>query len=147
MDSQAIKLTRGTVLKVYEWCKTRYGRSKYNGRYPDIVFRKRDYLTGEDWGYYDEQDNLIFVSKDKHHNIEDLVDTVIHEYTHYKQNIKVDFRVLSKYFEFDDQHPLEIEARTVAQRDSPICLKEVFGIDPKKDEEISPCMEENHNIY
>jgi hypothetical protein len=147
MDSQAIKLTRGTVLKVYEWCKKRYRRSKYNGRYPDIVYRKSDYITGEDWGYYDEQENLIFISKDKHSSLADLVDTVIHEYTHYKQNIKVDFRILSKYFESDDQHPLEIEARSTADRDTPICLKEVFGIEPKIEEIVESHIEEKHNIY
>ncbi len=129
-----VKLSKSTVTKVYEWCRKKYGRSKYNGRYPNIKYRKSDYLCEDAWGYYDEIDNVIFVNKDKHTNIEDLVNTIIHEYTHYKQNIKVDFRVLAKYFDpGTDAHPLEIEAELVADRDTPQCLKELFGVIPDED--------------
>ena len=112
---------RGHVDKIYEWCKKKYGRSKYNGRYPDIVFRKGDYYDGEEWGYYDEVDKCIYINRDKHETLQDLIDTIIHEYTHYLQNM-YHYQIIAKYLEHD-QHPMEIEANAIADRDGIECLK------------------------
>ena len=116
----SLKLHRGHATKILEWCKKKYGRSKYNGRYPDIAFKKSDYYTGEDWGYYDEEEQLIFVSKDKHENLEDLVHTIIHEYTHYLQSMH-HYQILALYLEHHE-HPLEIQAEETANRDTPECM-------------------------
>jgi hypothetical protein len=116
----ASKPHRGHVDKIYAWCKSKYGRSRYNGRYPDIAFKKSDYYTGEDWGYYDEDEQLIYINKDKHENLEDLVHTIVHEYTHYKQSM-YHYRILSIYLD-PHENPLELEADMVAERDTPECL-------------------------
>jgi Zn-dependent peptidase ImmA (M78 family) len=129
MSTNIPKVNRSSALKVYEWCKKKYGRSKFNGRYPDIYFRKPDYTTEDVWGLYDCEDNYIYINSDMVKNIEELTSTVIHEYTHYKQNMRVDWRVLSKYFDpTSNDHPLEKEAEDVSQRDTHSCIKEVFGI-------------------
>lgn len=112
---------RGHVDKIYEWCKKKYGRSKHNGRYPEVVFRKGDYYDGEEWGYYDEVDKCIYINRDKHESIKDLVDTLIHEYTHYLQNMH-HYQVLALYLDHEN-HPLEIEAEMISDRDSEECLK------------------------
>jgi hypothetical protein len=112
---------KGHVKRVYEWCKKKYGRSKYNGRYPDIVFKKADYYTGDDWGYYDELEQIIFISKDKHKTLDELVHTIIHEYTHYKQNM-YHYRILDIYMNCYD-NPMEKEADEVADRDLKECLE------------------------
>lgn len=129
MKKLEARVNRSSALKVLEWCKKKYGRSKYNGRYPDLQFRKGDYITEDVWGLYDEQENYIFINSSEVKTIEDLASTVIHEYVHYKQNIKVDWRVLSKYFDSESlDHPLEREAHEVSERDFPTCLKEIFDI-------------------
>jgi len=117
------KLTRFHCLKIMEWCKKEYGRSRYNGRYPDLEFKKGDYYVGEDWGYFDNIDNLIFINSDKHSTIEELANTVIHEYTHYKQSMH-HYAILGEYLEPHD-NPLEKQAEFIAQRDYKKCLKEL----------------------
>lgn len=129
-DSSVLKLHRGHVDKIYLWCKKKYGRSKYNGRYPDIVFRKPDYYTGEDWGYYDEDEQLIYINKDKHETIEDLIHTIIHEYTHYMQSMH-HYQILAIYLD-SHEHPLEIEADKVADRDLSECLAYLQSLYPQK---------------
>ena len=129
-ESSALKLHRGHVDKIYSWCKKKYGRSRYNGRYPDIVFRKPDYYTGEDWGYYDEDEQLIYINKDKHETIEDLIHTIIHEYTHYKQSMH-HYQILAKYLD-SHEHPLEIEADKIADKDTEECLAYLQSLYPKK---------------
>lgn len=111
---------RGHVDKIYEWCKNKYGRSKYNGRYPEVVFRKGDYYDGQEWGYYDESDKCIYINRSKHETLSDLVDTLIHEYTHYLQNM-YHYQIIAKYLE-NHEHPMEIEAESIAKRDGQDCL-------------------------
>ena len=129
MNEKEIKATRAAAVKIYDWCKKKYGRSKYNGRYPDLFYRKGDRLIESIYGIYDCEDNYIYINKDNVDTIEELASTIIHEYTHYKQNIRVDYTVLSKYFDpFTENHPLEKEAEDVSKRDYKQCLYEVFGI-------------------
>lgn len=126
--SSSSKLHRGHVEEIYKWCKKKYGRSRYNGRYPDIVYKKGDYDTGDIWGYYDEIEKLIFVNSAKHDIVSDLVHTIIHEYTHYKQSMH-DYSVIAKYLD-PLEHPLEKEADQVAERDTEECishLKQIYG--------------------
>jgi hypothetical protein len=129
MTSIEVKPTRRAAEKIYEWCKKKYGRSKYNGKYPTLYFRKADQFTGDAWAIYDCDDNYIHINKERIENVENLASTIIHEYTHYMQNIRVDYMVLAKYFDpSTENHPLEKEAEEVANRDYKECLREVFGI-------------------
>lgn len=115
---------------VYEWCRKTYGRSKYNGRYPDLTYKKGDETNCDHMGEYDFYDNCIFVNSDQIKSLYDLVSTVIHEFTHYKQNMKVDWVILCKYFDqYSSDHPLEKEAIEIELRDTPKCMKELFNIE------------------
>lgn len=134
---------RGHVDKIYDWCKKKYGRSKYNGRYPDVVFRKGDYYDGEEWGYYDEIDQCIYINRDKHETLQDLIDTIIHEYTHYLQNM-YHYQIIAKYLE-SDQHPMEIEAESISQRDGPECLKYLESLYKNREDIMS--LSDIENIY
>jgi len=124
---ESIKLTKRHVNKIFDWCLSTYGKSKYNRTFPDIQFKKPDYSNKDCAGFYDEVEHFIFVNKNDHSTLPDLVNTVIHEYTHYKQNMK-HYQVLALYLD-RDKHPMEIEANEVADRDTKKCLKEVFNID------------------
>lgn len=136
MKDKQVKVNRSSATKVLEWCKKKYGRSKYNGRYPDLQFKKGDHVTEDVWGMYDEQDNYIFVNSNEVKTLEDMTSTIIHEYVHYTQNIKVDWKVLSKYFDPESiDHPLERQAHEVSERDFPTCMQEVFGVSVSAREE------------
>lgn len=129
MSDNKVRATRSKALKIYEWCKKKYGRSKYNGRYPTLHYKKGGEFLEDCWGIYDPEDNYILINKNYVTTIEDLASTIIHEYTHYKQNIKVDYAILMKYFDASTtDHPLEKEAESVAERDTKQCLEELFEI-------------------
>lgn len=125
-----VKINRNTALKIYEWCRKQYGRSKYNGKYPHFSFKKGDHTNDDLMGEYDFIDNEIFINSNQIETLEDLVSTIIHEYTHYKQNMRVDWIVLNKYFDpYTLDHPLEKEAEEISKRDLLVCMKDIFNIE------------------
>ena len=74
------------------------------------------------YGQYNVTDNHIQI----HHNIcgdvKTLLQTLIHEYTHYTQDLKK-YEVLYKQFGYD-KHPQEVEARKNEKHYSP-CWKQI----------------------
>jgi Zn-dependent peptidase ImmA (M78 family) len=88
------KITRFHAVKILEWCKTRYGRGVKP--YPILEFRKPNYLNSEyAQGEYDYEEDIIYVNSQMHDNLEELADTVIHEYIHYRYHAK------STYYQLD----------------------------------------------
>lgn len=124
--TENIKPTKKHVNQIFNWCINTYGKSKFNKDIPIIEFKKSDYYTEGCMAFYDEIEGTIFISKDKNDNLQELANSIIHEYTHYKQNMK-HYQVLSLYLT-DQKNPMEIEANKIAKRDVKKCLKEVFGI-------------------
>ena len=125
--SSKIKPTRKHVNQILDWCQQTYGKSKFNKDFPVIEYRKPDYYTEEIMAFYDEIESTIFINKDKNDNLEELINSVIHEYVHYKQNMK-HYQILALYLP-DNKNPMEIEANKIAKKDTKKCLKEVFGIE------------------
>lgn len=122
--TENIKPTRKHVNRIFEWCIQNYGKSKFNKELPQIQYRKEDYYTEGCMAYYDELDAIIYVNKEKNQDLKELVNSIIHEYIHYKQNMK-HYQILSLYHT-DRDNPLEIEARKIANRDTKKCIKELF---------------------
>lgn len=118
--SRRAKPTRRDAEKIYLWCVDRYGRSKRNGPYPDLLFRKPDYYLGDYDGHYDPYDNTIFVNKSKCTCLYSLIDTLIHEYVHYLQPVKSSFKNPDLYRE------LELEAERISTRDRFQCYTELY---------------------
>jgi hypothetical protein len=112
--------------KILDWCLNNYGLSKYNKIFPEIEYKKHDYYTEGCVAYYDEIDGIIFISRSDNDSLYELANSIIHEYTHYKQNMNK-YQILSKTLS-DAENPMEIEAYEIAERDSKKCLKEVFNI-------------------
>jgi len=116
-------VTISVAYQVLYWCISEYGRSKLNGRYPHIEFLKDledgDYVT---YAYFDDVESTIYLYKNKILTLEDLVRTVIHEYTHYCKHSMAEYRILSKYLSYH-RNPLEIDARRIEKRDFKKCLK------------------------
>ena len=115
-------LSKNTAYLILYWCMSTYGRSKLNGAYPDIEYKKADYLTGDVIGHYDDIEGTIFVNKILNDSLEELVNTIIHEYTHYVKHSMHEYFILAKYLS-DERNPLEIDARRIARKDSKKCLK------------------------
>lgn len=117
--------------KVYWWCVEEYGRSKINGSYPELEFKHPDYLTEGLCGEYDYIENTIFVNRKENKTLIELIDTMIHEWTHYHQPIRSHLQKMAKegklHRAFEEKDPLEIEARKVARRDRSKCFKELFS--------------------
>ena len=68
----------------------------------------------------------IETSTETNDNIQELANSIIHEYVHYKQNMK-HYQILAMYLP-DHKNPMEIEASKVAQKDTKKCLKDLFQI-------------------
>lgn len=124
--SEQIKPTRKHVNQIFQWCVDTYGKSKFNKQIPTVEFKKSDYYTEDCMAFYDEIESTIFINKDQNDSLDELVNSMIHEYTHYKQNMK-HYQILSLYLT-DSKNPMEIEADKIAKRDTKKCLKEVFDI-------------------
>jgi hypothetical protein len=133
---EKIPLNRSVAIKILEWCKLTYGQSKYKRAFPSLRYRNRPpyALSGAEkneelyvYGIYHCDENYIYVDRTKHENLEDLVNTIIHEYTHYTQNMRYYYKIYNKYEKDIDKHPYEIKAWSVAERDTKKCIEQVFG--------------------
>ena len=119
--------TRRSVNRIVDWCVKNYGRSKYNREFPEIQFRSSK-SSNEDpnvMAYYDDDEAVIFINKGEHTTLYQLANSIIHEYTHYKQNMR-HYNILSMYLPYK-KNPMEVEANRIARRDSRKCLREAFG--------------------
>jgi Zn-dependent peptidase ImmA (M78 family) len=121
-----VKLTRSHINKILDWFINTYGKSKFNKEIPVIEFKNPDYSNEDCMAFYDEIEGVIFINKEQNTTLYDLANSIIHEYTHYKQNMK-HYQILSLYLT-DHKNPMEIEAEKVAKKDTKKCIKEVFNI-------------------
>jgi len=121
------KLTRGHALKILEWCKNRYGMSKYKKSYPLLEFRKMRYADEEgQFGYYDDIVNLIFINREFHKHVNDLAKTIIEEYVHFTQSDR-EYQRAARMYSYS-KNPLEIKAKYRANMDYKKCVKELKKI-------------------
>ncbi len=117
------KITRFHAVKILEWCKKRYGRGVKP--YPILEFRKPNYLNGEyAQGEYDYEEDMIYVNSQMHDALDELADTIIHEYVHYRYHAKSTYYQLDRDYNHDD-HPMEKQAESIANRDKKKCVQEL----------------------
>lgn len=92
--------------EAFDWCIQKWGTSSHN---PEVLWFNTSWRTSPSSGLYDLDENEITVFVKNHLNVRDLVDTVIHEFTHYMQPM---YKYIDTLKETGyDNHPLEIEAR------------------------------------
>lgn len=116
-------ITRFHAIKIFEWCKKRYGRGIRP--YPIVQYKKADYLNGEfALGEYDFDDDVIYVNSENHKNLYELANTIIHEYVHYRYHAKSTYYSLDRDFSHED-HPLEKQSIAIAKRDEKKCVQEL----------------------
>ena len=104
------KIVRLTV----KWCKEFFGVN--NRRKNDLAIfvgkqpARQVKVYGKFYGCYDCEKNVLNIYPEHNPTIKSLIQTVIHEYTHYTQPIR------SKYYKLDEQYgyqnnPFEVVAR------------------------------------
>ena len=115
-------ITKHDFLKIMQWCKTHLNCK--NGKpTPALRFEGKQKYDG--WhGLYDWDENLIIIRLDGHETIEDLCDTIIHEWCHYLQPVR-QFQIRDKGMGYK-RNPYEREAERRAKVWKGICYNEVF---------------------
>ena len=104
--------------KVYPKIKEHYGKGSLD--YPKLELHRDIYarLSGDEEAEgehsstskaeYDDETNAIYIYYPNMVNEEDVIRSIIHEYTHYRQDHKLfkQYRAMYSY----DENPIEIEA-------------------------------------
>ena len=105
----------------YKWCCEKYGHSKYHKDFPTISIDRRG---KRNYGWFCTERNHIHIYENMHERTIDLVDTIIHEWTHYMQPTTW----LARYEKTHNysENPYELEAQEVAMRDSSECFKSCY---------------------
>ena len=108
-------ICRKTATLTLAWCIERYGPSIHNDLSTlDLKLRS----SWENYGEYDPDDNCIYLNPKKHRSLLEWVNTIIHEYTHLKQNINGMYtKYYDRYGRTYDNHPHEVAANKIAYRD------------------------------
>jgi hypothetical protein len=105
-------IKRKHILWMFNWCEQKFGKSKFNNDFKVKISR----TCWEDYGEYDCDGKVIQVNLLPHKSFIELCDTIIHEYTHYLQNIYMYEVYLKKYSRNYDNHPYEISADNKAKK-------------------------------
>jgi hypothetical protein len=113
---------------IYDWCKTKYGKSKYRRAYPKLRFRstaRKNKYIGLLKGEYYYKSNEIFVYAELHYYEEDplldVINTIIHEYKHFLQNMNNYDMYFNKYYYSYESHPYEITCNRFAEKEQYEC--------------------------
>lgn len=126
MDS---RINRKNGILVYNWCKNYFGRNPKIGSYPKFIFHRTvlDKEYSKCLGEYDPWGNTIRVYAkpfaDKNRRFITFINTIIHEFVHYHQDIKNTYQKIEESYK---NNPLEIEANTIAKLLQYECYEEVF---------------------
>ena len=119
----------GFINAVIEWCKENMEYPKHHKYYPTVEVKY--YKNKKANGDYSSRSRIIRIFVNNHKSIEDLVDTCIHEYTHYLQMPKEAHQI--EYNKFNNtkgyyDNPYEIDARTKAKQYTPKCLNDLYKL-------------------
>ena len=113
-----IEVTQIIINQVYSKIKEYYGKGSLD--YPKIELHTDIYarLSGDEEArgehsstskaQYDDETNVIYIYYPNMMNEEDVIRSIIHEYTHYRQDHKL-FKQYRQMYSYDE-NPIEIEA-------------------------------------
>jgi hypothetical protein len=112
LHSRTKKMTtpelRKLVCETIKWCETNIGR-KYKSR----TLKYRVLTLGEKYtpayGMYCPDKNTLYVFRNHAPTVKMVIKSVLHEYTHFMQNLRWYGHTLSKVGY--DKHPQELQAR------------------------------------
>lgn len=118
-------IERKHIVKMLEYCQQKWGKSDYYRTFPKLrVHKKAPKYKMNMYGCFNYETNTIFIYLSNHNSMIEMCDTVIHEYTHYLQNIDGMYnKYITKYYRTYDNHPYEITARNRGMRYKKECRK------------------------
>lgn len=123
-----VDLKKKCAILTIKWCKVNMGVNKRRKQQLKISvrirFKHKDDLKY--YGVYYPDENRIIVYSKNCLTLEKVVETIIHEYTHYLQSSK-------KYFDFSkthtyDDHPYEKEANKNQTKHTKVCFNEIKAL-------------------
>ena len=98
-----------------DWCINKWGINSEHEDILDIdIVYQRDCTNSETRGAYNSEMNEIEIFVFNNNNVRMLIDTVIHEFIHQKQDMS-NYHTLLKKNGYGN-HPLEIEADEIAKK-------------------------------
>jgi len=101
-----VRQIRGVVCETIRWCETNLGTKSYKVDYSVRTLGEK-YIPA--YGCYDDSRKTIMVFRNHAPDVKMIVRSVLHEYTHYLQNLRWYNNTLKKVGY--DNHPQEVEAR------------------------------------
>lgn len=117
------------VYTVIDWCKKNMEYPKHHKYYPTVEVKY--YINKKVLGDYSSTSRIIRIFINNHTSIEELVNTIIHEYQHYlqmpREKHQVEYTKYNKtkgYF----NNPYEIDAREKAEFYTPKCIKDLHKL-------------------
>lgn len=100
---------RKIVLLSTYWCQENLGVNNRRSKPFKLSIIKQ--VSGSPcYGMFDEEENKIYIFHNNCTDIKLLIQTVLHEYTHYLQPIRGSYKKLMNEHGYDN-HPMEVEAR------------------------------------
>lgn len=109
---------------IITWCISKFGTRKYcpNVSVVNVKDRKEpDYA----WYEPDRHTPEITINITPTSNVQNLVDSLLHEYTHYLEpNFQQRYEEYEKKYDYD-HHPLEKKARKVAKKHRRKCFNDI----------------------
>lgn len=106
---------RPIIKLALQYCVATFGTSFYHASLPKIVLsNKLDPRDKGNFGMYYYKTNTIVIYKKQHKSFVEVMDTIVHEYQHYLQDMR-QYGQLEKSYVYDD-HPFELEAEAIAKQ-------------------------------
>ena len=124
---QISSIKRNHIVWMFDWCKEKFGESKFNNDFSVKISR----TDKSKFGCYLDDLDTIQVNLTMHKSLIELCDTVIHEFTHYLQDMGMYDVYFDKYNRNYNNHPYEISADNKAKKwrkDLRADFKKEFGI-------------------
>ena len=120
-----LEKNRQTAKLALEWCMDKWGKSKFHKDYPRLVVFKNH--PEELSGWFNDEKNIIYINLKHQHSALELIKTVIHEYTHFKQNTLGKYDKLARKYKNKpyEEHPLEKQAFKREKKWGKICRKQI----------------------
>lgn len=122
-------IRKKNALLALQWCINKYGESKYNNLKTlkirinsNLRLKEKDGTSISIIGSYDPDKNEISLNLKEIRSLKYLVRSVIHEYTHFLQDITVMYhKYTDEYHVSYENHPYEKTANSREDRDWKEC--------------------------
>lgn len=122
-----MNIERKHIVKMLEYCQKKWGKSDYHRTFPKLRVHKKSSKYDVKFGEFNYETNTIYLYLSSHDSVVEMCDTIVHEYTHYLQNMdKMYDKYMTKYYKRYDNHPYEITAVNRGKKYKWECLKYIW---------------------